>query len=100
MIAFPLALSAAPTPVEIPYGGVNPDPTHCSGTPDTPSAAPGYLCVYLRQTQNVHGGCGEVMCVADLIGHPGATQYGAQLYTTGTNSGQVAVSGSWAVTAP
>jgi hypothetical protein len=101
-ISFPFKLAAAPTVVEVPYVGTNPDPAHCSGTTDSPSAAPGYLCVYVRQTGNVdvNGGCGEVMCVADLLGHPGAaTPYGAQVYTRAANAGNVNVAGSWAVTA-
>jgi hypothetical protein len=39
--------------VEVRNDVPNPNPTHCPGSPQAPSAAPGYLCLYDRHEANV-----------------------------------------------
>ena len=100
-IAFPLELSASPTVVEVPNGVPNPDPTHCPGSPQAPSAAPGYLCVYdLSETSVRQVFAGEYLQVTDDNGLGHASPFGAQLFVVPQNPGYAEIDGSWAVTAP
>jgi hypothetical protein len=101
-IAFPLELSASPTVVEVPNVLPNPDPTHCPGSPESPSAAPGYLCLYDRFESNVgQAFTGEYLQVFDVdtrIGH--ASRFGARLVAVPQTAGHhIYIDGSWAVTA-
>jgi len=50
-LSFPIPLSAPTSNVVLvpPPAETNPDPTHCAGVAANPSAANGYLCVYLNQ---------------------------------------------------
>ena len=50
-IAFPVALSAAPTAHYIP--DVGPVPAGCSGTAQAPNAQPGHLCIFEGAQTNV-----------------------------------------------
>jgi hypothetical protein len=100
-ISFPFELSAPPAAaIEVPFGGINPDPTHCPGSPDSPTAAPGYLCVYDRGAVNAQAGCQTDLCIADVSSHGTTSNFGAQIWTVAKATGHVAVVGSWAVTAP
>ena len=101
-ITFPLELSSVPTVVEVPNGLPNPDPTHCPGSPDAPSAAPGYLCLYDEYEQNagqVFPSPGEYLQVNDADKRFGASPFGARLTAVPQNAGEVIINGSWAVTA-
>jgi hypothetical protein len=102
-ISFPLTLSSAPTAVvEVPWEQTNPDPTHCAGSPDAPTAAAGYLCIYDRYAVNVtpYLSCSAV-CTQDLeADEPAANVFGARLLSRATATGYARVEGSWAVTAP
>jgi len=98
-ISFPLELAAAPIgAVEVPYLGTNPDPAHCSGTPDAPTAAAGYLCLYDRFASNA--GSGANLQLVNVDDHAGASPFGVGLIAQATATGEVQVEGSWAVTAP
>lgn len=100
-IAFPLELSASPTVVEVPNGVPSPDPTHCPGSPQAPSAAPGYLCLYDLSEMSVRQVfAGEYLQVTDgnALGH--ASPFGAELAVVPQNPGYAEIDGSWAVTAP
>jgi hypothetical protein len=103
-IAFPLELSASPTVVEVPNGVPNPDPTHCPGSPEAPSAAPGYLCLYDRLEANLGQAFpGQYLQVFDAdirIGH--ASPFGARLIVVPEIAAghHIEIDGSWAVTAP
>ena len=101
-IAFPLELSASPTVVEVPNGVPNPDPTHCPGSPQAPSAAPGYRCLYDRYEADVGQAVpGEYLQVNDADERFGdASPFGARLTVGPQNMGEVLINGSWAVTAP
>ena len=101
-ISYPLQLSAEPLEVEVPYGGTNPDPAHCGGTPQAPGAARGYLCLYDRASSNVSvGGSGSNVQVSDVDGFGATTNvWGGELITRAAATGSVSVTGSWAVTAP
>jgi hypothetical protein len=98
-ISFPLELASAPKPVVVPHGGPNPDPTHCPGTVDAPSAAPGYLCLYVAYTQNsITANTNPSVYNVDAQG--GASPFGARIETAAQSTGIAYVEGSWAVTAP
>lgn len=101
-ITFPLELSASPTVIEVPNGMPNPDPTHCPGSPEAPSAAPGYLCLYDRFENNIGqafpGEYLQVFGVDSRIGD--ASPFGARLVAVAQNAGHIDIDGSWAVTAP
>jgi hypothetical protein len=101
-ITFPLELSASPAVVEVPNGVPNPDPTHCPGSPQAPSAAPGYLCLYDQSEVNVlQVFAGEYLQVIDAEGRLGdASPFGARLATAPQSAGDSEIAGSWAVTAP
>lgn len=100
-ITFPLKLSASPTAVEVPWAAPNPDPTHCPGTVDAPSAAPGYLCVYDGTPTNVaQTQWGGYLQIVDADGHGGASPFGAALTARVASTGSIDFPGSWAVTAP
>jgi len=98
-ISFPLELSSAPKPVVVPHGGPNPDPTHCPGTVDAPTAAPGYLCLYDAYSFNsATANTNPSVYNVDAVG--GASPFGARIETAAQTTGVAYVEGSWAVTAP
>jgi hypothetical protein len=100
-ISYPLELSAAPTEVEVPHGGTNPDPTHCPGTAEAPTAARGYLCIYDRFSGDVFEALGSNLQVGNVDGVGGTTNaWGGRLIALASAAGTVDVEGSWAVTAP
>lgn len=100
-ISYPLELSAPPLEVEVPVGGTNPDPTHCPGTPEAPTAARGYLCIYDRFSGNVSKPTGTSLEVANVDGFGGTTNaWGGRIVALASTTGVVDVEGSWAVTAP
>jgi hypothetical protein len=100
-ISFPFELSAPPTAaVEVPYSGPNPDPTHCPGSPDSPTAAPGYLCLYDRGNSNAKAACQTYLCIGDVSSHGTTSRFGAQIWAYANTMGEVEVVGAWAVTAP
>ena len=101
-INFPLSLSAPPMVVEVPWSQPNPDPAHCGGSPDAPTAAPGYLCVYDRGSANINAPPGCIwVCVQDIeANEPAANVFGARFLTRAASTGYARAQGTWAVTAP
>jgi hypothetical protein len=101
-ITFPLELSASPKVVEVRNDVPNPAPTHCAGSPQAPSAAPGYLCLYDRYEANVGQAVpGEYLQVDGADERFGdASPFGARLTVVPQTTGEVLINGSWAVTAP
>ncbi len=100
-ISYPLELSAAPTEVEVPRGGTNPDPAHCPGTAEAPTAARGYLCIYDRFSGDVFEALGSNLQVGNVDGVGGTTnEWGGRMIALASAAGTVDVEGSWAVTAP
>jgi len=100
-ISFPLELTSEPKWVEVPFGGPNPDATHCPGTVEAPSAAPGYLCLYDEFVSNVTTPTGTNLQVQNVNGFGGTVSpFGARLVARANATGEVIVEGSWAVTAP
>jgi hypothetical protein len=98
-ISFALRLASAPTVVEVPWGGSDPN---CSGTPGSPAARPGYLCIYIRDRYNVHQGTAGYDLYPQEPGNLnfGASPFGVLLSVDSAGPGPVWVLGSWAVTAP
>jgi hypothetical protein len=88
--------------VEVPNGVPNPDPTHCPGSPEAPSAAPGYFCLYDKGEYNVGQHIpGEYLQVHDIDARlSDASPFGAYLVAVPENPGALDIIGSWAVTAP
>jgi hypothetical protein len=100
-ISYPLELSAAPIAVEVPRSGTNPDPAHCPGTAEAPTAARGYLCLYDRFSGNVFQATGSNLQVGNVEGVGGTTNpWGGRIIALASAAGTVDVEGSWAVTAP
>ena len=99
-ISYPLQLSTEPLVVEVPFGGTNPDPAHCPGTPQAPTAARGYLCIYDRFSGNVLQTTGTNLQVANVDGFGGTTNvWGGRIVARASATGTVDVEGTWAVTA-
>lgn len=98
-ISFPLRLAAAPTVVEVPWNTTKPG---CTGDSETPTAAPGYLCIYIANDDNVY----QNVTGYDLYPQDpgtlnfGAARFGVMLSLRSASSGAFGVQGSWAVTAP
>jgi hypothetical protein len=92
--------------VEVPNGMPNPDPTHCPGSPDAPSAASGYLCLYDALEESVaQTSPGKYLEVHGIDEREGFTSpFGVFLFATpnkaGLMYGSLDIEGSWAVTAP
>jgi hypothetical protein len=100
-ISFPLQLETVPIGViEVPWAA-SPKPAHCSGTPQAPTADPGWVCIYDRFSNNVSLSNGLNMQAADVDGTGGAANtFGLRIVTRPQATGGVDVEGSWAVTAP
>jgi hypothetical protein len=73
--------------------GIDEGAGECTGSYATPTAAPGYLCIYLNITSNATGITGNV---------PGgaATPCGFLVDWNTSTTGSSGVMGSWAYTAP
>ena len=96
-ISFGWTLSAAPVGHFIQPGGTV--PSGCSGTPTSPGAAPGNLCVFDVEDSNVATVSSEVWSPPANMG--GVTEpYGAGVFTLSAAAGTYEFGGSWAVTAP
>jgi hypothetical protein len=93
-----MGLTSAPTVIQVPYNGTD---AQCTGTPASPPAAPGYLCIYIRADINVR----QVIPGNEFYPQkPGAldfgsTTFGVLLSAESAAAGDVEVMGSWAVTA-
>lgn len=97
-ISFPLSLSAAPI-VQVIGKGDAATP-NCTGSAAEPSAAPGFLCLYVQDESNVER---FEVCdfeTVDCTGAPEANRFGALLFADPESGGFAFVWGTWAVTAP
>jgi hypothetical protein len=92
-ISFPVPLASAPTPVLVSSGTTS----HCQGSATNPTAAPGYLCVYVGVSTNV-----GVSGIYDPFGGNAGTAspYGAGIVIDSAAAGDFYSDGTWAVTAP
>jgi hypothetical protein len=75
--------------------------SHCSGNAGSPTAAAGYLCIYISSTSNsstIGGNTLEPKEPGNL--NYGAATFGVILTALAYSTGTVEVVGSWAVTAP
>jgi hypothetical protein len=99
-ISFPLRLASAPLVDEInTYGATD---ANCSGSVTAPTAAPGYLCIYIRLADNASPIAGEYLYPQTLDASllEGASPTGALISARAISAGTVTVFGAWAVTAP
>jgi hypothetical protein len=101
-LSVPLAAAPGET-VLVPFGAVNPDPTHCPGSAASPAASPGTLCVYEGLRENAAGTKVCAVAAEGLCG-PGtgglADRFGASIITFAEATGVYDSWGTWAVTAP
>jgi len=95
-ISFGPGLKEAPKVDVIKEGAIgNAD---CAGSPTDPTAAPGFLCVYIQEQQDV--GKFEI-CAIGCPNTRSASPFGAILtLVADVNHMQAFIEGSWAVTAP
>jgi hypothetical protein len=89
--SFIFTLPSSPTDVLVPAAGPNPDPAHCPGSVASPSAAPGFLCLYERQRGQANP--------VDVVN---VDRYGFEVALDATNGTATFTysMGTWAVTAP
>ena len=95
-ISFPLPLTSSPLAEVIQTGG---SPTaHCPGNVNAPSAARGYLCVYISEREHFNAGTAQTYSSTAA----GEYTHGAVVFVSPSTSPPVYVSfgGTWAVTAP
>jgi hypothetical protein len=95
-VSFPMPLNFVPTVVLVDNDGATPKPTGCGGSFNSPTAAPGYVCVYagfMSQGTNWDG----FWNLAD--GGSCGCKRGVVVYKF-NNTGYTEATGSWAVTAP
>jgi hypothetical protein len=95
-LSFVWPLAAAPAVVRVPLGG--PNPAGCPGSPASPTASPGYLCVYVGvQTGPTDFTQLNFYDPADRVN--ASSVQGVVLYANGTGAGLWEQAGTWAVTA-
>ena len=93
-VSFPFPLSTAPTAHFIAFGTAN--PAGCTGTPTTPEASPGHLCVWELEAPTNSTIRGIATGSADDL----ATRFGFSGKIRSIGIGQYHYRASWAVTAP
>jgi hypothetical protein len=100
-VSFPLRLAGAPIVDEPPIGETD---AHCQGSSAAPTAAPGYLCLYLIATSNATRfaipGAPFLYPQEAGNGNYGASAFGVLLTARAEAAGRVSVWAGWAVTAP
>lgn len=95
-ISFPISLPRPPAVHVVDEG--DPPPAGCRGTPASPRASRGHLCVFVgERSENV---LGDVGTYRPEDGGEGGSRRGLVLYANGgANPGTWEVTGTWAVTA-
>jgi hypothetical protein len=93
--SFSVPLASAPAPNLIPAGG--PPTANCPGSPGSPTAAPGQLCVYERNRGNI---AADGVCSPATASCSGSDTFGAGVQVSTAAAGLAYTYGSWAVTAP
>jgi hypothetical protein len=100
-ISFPLRLASAPIVDEPGFGETD---AHCRETSADPTAAPGYLCLYLFATSNAARfaipGAPFLYPQEAADGSLGASPFGLLLTARAEAAGPVSAWAAWAVTAP
>jgi hypothetical protein len=97
-VSYPFPLPSLPTSAIFLEVGKT-EPAHCSGTPEAPAAAAGYLCIYRGYSLNAKSGA------PFITNHFGARNakgdvHGFGVEGTAEASGLVIDQGTWAYTAP
>lgn len=87
-ITFPTPLASAPT--------FSTTAADCTGSVSHPTAAPGKLCLYLGQVNDVSG----YTTVDPETGALGTSRFGVVLFARSSGAGDKIFRGTWAVTAP
>jgi hypothetical protein len=104
-VSFPVVLGFNPNVVEIAAGAEVPDT--CGGTPASPTADPGYLCIYTGSAANVtaNGPVGTFAAEnpASLCDHTSSAKLcrlGVVVWSLQSDPGYSEIGGTYAVTAP
>ena len=79
--------------------GAEENTTLCAGDANTPTAAPGIVCVYLSSVSNVGPGA-ELYAGADASTGDGAESSGFYAYFSSLAAGAIVARYVWAYTAP
>jgi hypothetical protein len=98
-IAFPQPMRVAPAVHIIAIG--EPTPPACRGSVTNPGARPGHLCIFSGwQDNSDDNGAHGAFDPTDVLGPPGASRFGADVYTFAAAPGTFTAAGTWAATAP
>ena len=95
-VSFAFPLGAAPAAHFIPFGTAN--PVGCTGTPTSPEASPGHLCVW--ELDAATNATGQPRGIATGSAPDLATRFGFSGFVRSAGVGQYHYRASWAVTAP
>jgi hypothetical protein len=95
-VSFDFPFASAPVPVIV-TATSNQDPAACTGSVASPTAAKGFVCIYVTSETNV-GSLSTVSAATNEIGT--ATKYGWGIYEGSAGVGNIVVNGTWAATAP
>jgi hypothetical protein len=94
-ISFGFSLASAPTIEIVPIGG--PGTANRPGSLASPTAAPGYLCIYQKSENNVSNF--EICPHAGLYNQT-ADPFGGEVVVGSAGAGRFYEDGTWAATAP
>lgn len=95
-ISFNIPLEKELGASNVTYAGAHGNGTTCLGSPEAPSATPGYLCVYQAESAGVNLKFTEILTAT---AKPGANKSGAVLLLEGEAEAPRYAFGTWAVTA-
>jgi hypothetical protein len=94
-VSFDYPFATAPVPVIVTTSS-NQNPAACKGSVANPTAAKGFVCVYVTSETNI-AALSTVSAVTNVIGQ--ATKFGWGIYETTAGAGNIVVNGTWAATA-
>ena len=89
-IQYGSTLPVAPTAVVVAVGATD---ARCPGTVESPSANPGFLCIFQATLTNAGN-----LNVWNVTGNPGTSRHGALVWVSAAKAGYFTSRGSWAVT--
>jgi hypothetical protein len=94
-VSFDYPFATAPAPIIV-TASSNQDPAACKGSVANPTAAKGFVCVYVTSETNI-AALSTVSAVTNVVGQ--ATRFGWGMYETTAGAGNIVVNGTWAATA-
>jgi hypothetical protein len=94
-VSFDYPFRVAPQPVMVTLAH-NGDPAHCKGTVAKPSAAAGFVCIYVTSSNHI-GSITPFSPITNQVYQ--ATRFGWGVYSTSSEAGDAIANGTWAATA-